>query len=66
MVSFAKYSYKQLKWVIIEKPAARNAYLEGKLGDEWKNMSAQIDESFEEIIFLCLNRTIVEEIIRRD
>lgn len=47
-LAFAKYSYKQLKWVIIEKPAARNAYLEGKLGDEWKNMSAQIDESFEE------------------
>lgn len=47
-IAFAKYSYKQLKWVVLEKPAARNAYIEGKLDNEWKDISAQIDESFEE------------------
>lgn len=47
-LAFAKYSYKQLKGVIIEKPAARNAYIEGKLADDWKSVLAQIDESFEE------------------
>lgn len=47
-IAFAKYSYKQLKWVILEKPIARNAYVAGKLDSEWKDISAQIDESFEE------------------
>lgn len=47
-IAFAKYSYKQLKWVIIEKPAARAAYIDGKLDEEWKDISLQIDNSFEE------------------
>ena len=29
-------------------PVVRNAYIEGKLNAEWKNISLQIDESFEE------------------
>ena len=47
-LAFAKYSYKQLKAVIIENPVARRAYIEGKLEDNWKVILAQIEESFEE------------------
>ncbi len=31
---FAKYSYKQLKWVLVEKPEARNKYVNGAINDE--------------------------------
>ena len=47
-VAFAKYSYKQLKWAIVEKPFAREAYVEGKLEDSWKELEMEISESFEE------------------
>lgn len=47
-IAFAKYSYKQLKWVIVEKPAARDAYVKGVLMDNWKELSDQIDETFED------------------
>lgn len=47
-IAFAKYSYKQLKWVIVEKPAARDAYVKGVLMDSWKELSDQIDETFED------------------
>jgi len=47
-IAFAKYSYKQLKWVIIEKPAAREAYISGKLDENWKRIEEDMDSSFEE------------------
>lgn len=33
-IAFAKYSYAQLKWVLINKPEARNAYVEGRIDQE--------------------------------
>lgn len=33
-LAFAKYSYTQLKWVLIEKPGKRDAYISGKLNEE--------------------------------
>lgn len=33
-LAFAKYSYTQLKWVLIEKPGKRDAYVSGKLNAE--------------------------------
>lgn len=33
-LAFAKYSYTQLKWVLIEKPGKRDAYVSGKLNEE--------------------------------
>ena len=33
-LAFAKYSYKQLKWVLVEKPEARNKYVNGAINDE--------------------------------
>ena len=47
-LAFAKYSYKQLKWVVIEKPAAREAYISGKLDESWKELKAEISDSFED------------------
>ncbi len=47
-IAFAKYSYKQLKWAIIEKPQAREAYLGGKLEESWKELEAEIGDSFDE------------------
>lgn len=47
-IAFAKYSYKQLKWVIVEKPAAREAYIEGKLDESWKSIDVEVNASFEE------------------
>ena len=47
-LEFAKYSYKQLKWGIIEKPAMRDAYVSNALSDEFKLISDDIDELFEE------------------
>ena len=47
-IAFAKYSYKQLKWVVVEKPVAREAYVNGKLLDSWETISTQIDDTFED------------------
>lgn len=47
-IAFAKYSYKQLKCAIVEKPAARDAYVSGKLEESWKEIEADVSDSFEE------------------
>lgn len=47
-VAFAKYSYKQLKWMIIEKPVACEAYVNGKLNESWEEIISQVDETFDE------------------
>lgn len=36
-VAFAKYSYSQLKWAVINKPDARDAYVSRKLNEELHN-----------------------------
>ena len=33
-LAFAKYSYTQLKWALIDKPEKRDAYVSGKLNEE--------------------------------
>lgn len=47
-IAFAKYSYKQLKWAIIEKPEIRDAYVRGELYEEYKSVINEIDETFDE------------------
>ena len=47
-IAFAKYSYMQLKWVVVEKPAAREAYVNGKLNANWEKLVQQIDDTFED------------------
>lgn len=48
-LSFIKYSYKQLMWVVIQKPHARDAFISGKLNDEFTDILTEIDESFLDI-----------------
>ena len=47
-LAFAKYSYSQLKWVIINKPEAQNAYVMGKLNDELFSVIDSTNEMFED------------------
>lgn len=47
-IAFAKYSYKQLKWCILEKSELRDEYVRGKLDTELKNVYQSIDNYFEE------------------
>lgn len=47
-IAFAKYSYKQLKWGIVEKPIAREMYIDSKLDENWKSLEIEVNESFDE------------------
>lgn len=47
-MAFAKYSYKQLKWAVLEKPAAREAYVRGKINEELTGIYDEIDSLFED------------------
>lgn len=43
-LSFARYSVKQLKWVIVEKPTLRDKYVMGIINGEWDLLSESIDD----------------------
>ena len=45
-IAFAKYSYSQLKWVLIEKPSLRDAYVRGKINEELDAVIAEADATF--------------------
>lgn len=47
-IAFAKYSYSQLKWVLIEKPELRDAYVSGKINEELKRVYDEVNHTFEE------------------
>lgn len=47
-MAFAKYSYKQLKWAIIQKPAVREAYVLGKINEELDIVFKDIDTTFQD------------------
>ena len=46
-IAFAKYSYKQLKWVLFEKPEMRDAYVHGKLYGEYLNVLEEVNTTFD-------------------
>ncbi len=48
-LAFAKYSYQQLKWMVIEKPNARDLYIRSVLNDEFQSVLDLVDENFDEI-----------------
>ena len=45
-LAFAKYSYTQLKWGLIEKPALREKYVIGKINEELDHVLLDINEGF--------------------
>lgn len=47
-IAFAKYSYKQLKWVLIKKPEMRDAYVRGELYGEYLSVIDEVDDTFKE------------------
>ena len=47
-IAFAKYSYGQLKWGLINKPKAREAYINRKLDDEFNKTLEEINKSFDD------------------
>ena len=47
-ISFAKYSYKQLKWVLFRKPRLREAYVRGEIAEKLQEVYDEIDNTFEE------------------
>lgn len=47
-IAFTRYSYSQLKWAIIEKPAIRDAYVHGKVNEELSEVYKQVNKTFEE------------------
>lgn len=47
-IAFAKYSYGQLKWGLINKPKAREAYISRKLDDEFNKAFEEINNSFDD------------------
>lgn len=48
-----KYSYKQLKWVLLKKPEARSKYVNGIIDDELYRTIEQNDLLFEEYTKGC-------------
>lgn len=46
-IAFAKYSYSQLKWVLLDKPTLRDAYVSGKINEELDDVLAKAETTFE-------------------
>ena len=46
-IAFAKYSYQQVKWALLEKPGARDTYVRGVLNEELEDALKSADEMFD-------------------
>ena len=46
-IAFAKYSYQQVKWVMLQKPAAKEAYVRDVLYEELDEVFRSADETFD-------------------
>ena len=47
-IAFAKYSYSQLKWALIQKPAFRDHYVSGLLYEELSVVIVSVDRTFDD------------------
>ncbi len=45
-LAFAKYSYSQLKWTLIQKPELQDQYITGRLNEELSEVLLSIDQTF--------------------
>lgn len=45
-IYFARYSYKQLKWSLVQKPMLRDSFVMGKINDEFDELVKLVDEGF--------------------
>lgn len=46
-IAFSKYTYSQLKWALLEKPALRDAYVRGKISEELDAVLAEAEATFD-------------------
>ena len=53
-IAFAKYSYSQLKWALVQKPELRDRYIAGKLYEEFDDVISMVDQTFEEMSKDCI------------
>ncbi len=42
-MAFARYSYQQFKWIVLEKPDMRDKYVRGIINDELSTVYDEID-----------------------
>ena len=47
-IAFAKYSYSQLKWALLQKPELRDMYVSGRIYDELEEIMLSVDQTFED------------------
>ena len=47
-IAFARYSYQQLKWVLLNKPEARDAYVRGIINEQLNEVFQSVDTTFTE------------------
>ena len=47
-IAFAKYSYSQLKWALLQKPELRDRYVSGRLYNELQETVLSVDYTFED------------------
>lgn len=45
-IAFAKYSYSQLKWMLVEKPELKDQYVQGKIDEEFYLILEEADRTF--------------------
>ena len=48
-MAFGKCAYKQLKWVLLEKPEARVRYIEGHINEEMEAVLLDVENTFDDI-----------------
>ena len=47
-LTFARYSYKQLKWALIQKPRLKEAYISNNLIENLQLIYDEIDKTYKE------------------
>ena len=45
-ITFAKYTYTQLKWAILQKPGLKEKYIKGQIQEELNSVYDEIDKTF--------------------
>lgn len=46
-IAFSKYTYSQLKWALLEKPALRDVYVRGEISEELDAVLAEAEATFD-------------------
>ena len=47
-IAFAKYSYSQLKWALVQKQELRDRYVSGRLYEELSDVISSVDHTFDD------------------